>query len=136
MTGAVRKLSIVAAAFATACVYTSPSPVNDPATGSPLGARAEITAGRDQYTGELLAITAADFTLLTDRRVVVIPFDVAGIAHFRSVGIGTYGAPWPSNAEQLKYASRFPEGIPPSALDAILRTRGQTAPDTIRLSRR
>jgi hypothetical protein len=128
-------LSIAATCLAAAC-YTSVDPRTDPTLRSPLGVHGEVDVGGSRYAGELLTITAADFTLLTDRRLVVIPFTVAGDGRFKSIGIGTYGPPWPANAEQLKYASRYPYGIPAVALEAILRQHGQTAPDTARLPAR
>jgi hypothetical protein len=127
---------ITAAGVVTACIQTSPDPRIDPALRSPLGVHGQIDVGGDRYEGELLTITAADFALLTDRHLVVIPFAIAGDARFSAIGVSTFRAPWTTHAEQLKYASRYPYGIPPAALDAILRQRGQTAPDTIKISTR
>ena len=116
-----------------ACIHTTPAPRDDPTIRAPLGVHGEIDVGGDRYSGELLTITGTDFTLLTDRRLVVIPFAIARDGRFKAIGIGTYGAPWEVHAEQLKYASRYPYGIPDVALAAILRQRGQVAPDTIKL---
>jgi hypothetical protein len=126
-------LCMTAIFFAGGCIYTGRSPRNDPVARSPLGVHGQIRVGRDRYAGELLAITSNDFVLLTDR-VVVIPFAIAGVGDFGSIDIGTYGAPWQIHAEQLRYASRYPYGIPAEALDAILRQHGQTAPDTAKLT--
>jgi hypothetical protein len=35
----------------------------------------------------------------------------------------------------LRYASRYPYGIPPAALTAILRSKAQAAPDTAKAGR-
>ena len=123
-------------ACAAACIHTSREPRDDPAVRSPLGVHGEIVAGDARYSGELLTITAADFTLLTERGVVVIPFAIAGDGRFKAIDVSTYHAPWEVHAQQLKYASRYPYGIPDVALAAILRQRGQTAPDTVKATSR
>jgi hypothetical protein len=129
-------VALLIAGLAAACIYTSPKPSEDPTLRLPYGVRGEVDVGRDRYAGELLAITGVDFVMLTDRRLVVIPFAIAGTGDFGSIGVTTYGAPWQVHSEQLKYASRYPYGIPPVALDAILRQRGQTVPDTVKLAAR
>ena len=123
-------------ACAMACVHTSREPRDDPAVRSPLGVHSEIDAGNTRYSGELLAISGSDFTLLTERGVVVIPFAIAADGRFKTIDVSTYHAPWEVHAQQLKYASRYPYGIPDAALAAILRQRGQTAPDTIKATTR
>ena len=123
-------------ACATACVHTSREPRDDPAVRSPLGVHGDIDAGTTRYSGELLTISGSDFTLLTDRGVVVIPFSLAGDGRFNAIDVRTYHAPWEVHARQLKYASRYPYGIPDVALAAILRQRGQSAPDTVKASLR
>ena len=97
--------------------------------------RGAINVGANVYSGELLAITRTDFVLLTSSRLFVIPFPIAGSGDFSSIDIRTYGAPWQTHAEQLRHASRYPQGIPAPALSAILQSKGQTAPDTVRLAR-
>jgi hypothetical protein len=129
-TGAgLRALALCCSTLASACLYTSRPPRSDPVARSPLGVHAEIGVGGDRYAGELLTVTGSDFVVLGDR-LVVIPFTVANAGRFSGVSVSTYGAPWPTHAEQLRFASRFPYGIPPEALTAILGARGQAAPDT------
>ena len=129
-----QRLALLPLAAAAACVYTSPPATRDQIALSPLGVHGDITVGANRYSGELLAITRADFVLLTSRRLFVIPFRIAGPGDFGSVDIHTYGAPWETHALQLRYASRYPQGIPGVALSAILQSKGQTIPDTVRLT--
>jgi hypothetical protein len=118
----------------TAC-HTSPDPLRDPRVLSPRGVHGEIETATRTYSGELLALTQSDFVLLTDQRLVVIPFVVAYAGKFGSIDVSTYGAPWGRHAEQLRYASRYPYGIPEPALSAILRSKAQAAPDTAKAVR-
>jgi hypothetical protein len=120
----------------SASCFTSPPLSRDPIVQSPLGVHGAISVGAQRFAGELLAITTADFVLLTDRRLVVIPFMLAGPGDFSAIDIRTYGAPWGRHVEQLRLASRFPHGIPDEAMKAILTSRGQTAPDTIKAASR
>lgn len=129
-----QRLALVPLAAAAACIYTSPPATHDAIALSPLGVHGNITAGTNRYSGELLAITRTDFVLLTSRRLFVIPFQIAGPGDFSSIDVRTYGAPWETHATQLRYASRYPQGIPGVALAAILQSKGQTSPDTVRLT--
>lgn len=121
--------------LASFACYTSRDPLRDPHALSPLGVHGEIQTSARDYSGELLALTDADFILLTSEGVVVIPFSVAGDGKFASIGVSTVGAPWDRHARQLRYASRYPYGIPPAALTAILRSKAQAAPDTAKAGR-
>jgi hypothetical protein len=121
--------------MAASC-FTAPRPSRDPIVQSPLGVHGTISVGTARFAGELLAITPASFVLLTNQRVVVIPFALAGPGDFSSIDIRTYGPPWERHAEQLRLASRFPYGIPAQAMTAILASRGQTVPDTIKAESR
>lgn len=130
-----RPLAFLAFAAVSSCIHTGPVPNRDPIVLSPLGVHGDIDVGANRYSGELLAITDREFLLLTSSRLFVIPFPIAGSGDFSSIDIRTYGAPWQTHAEQLRYASRYPQGIPAPALSAILRSKGQAAPDTVRLAR-
>lgn len=131
-----RRLAFVAAAaLASACIYTSPPVAMDPVALSPLGVHGSVTAGTNAYSGELLAITTTDFVLNIGERVVVIPFAIAGPGDFSAIDVRTYGAPSAKHNDQLRYASRYPYGIPTPALTAILEAKHQAAPDTIKLAR-
>jgi hypothetical protein len=121
--------ALLAMVAGTAC-HTSPDPLRDPRVLSPRGVHGDIDTPARRYSGELLALTGADFILLTDERLVVIPFVAAYAGRFGSIDVSTYGAPWGRHAEQLRYASRYPYGIPAEALTAILRSKAQSAPDT------
>lgn len=128
-------LVVLLGALAGAACYTSRDPLRDPRALSPRGVHGDIETSARNYSGELLALTDADFVLLTDERLVVIPFVVARDGKFGSIGVSTFGAPWERHAEQLRYSSRYPYGIPPAALSAILRSKGQEAPDTAKAGR-
>jgi hypothetical protein len=125
-------VGLVLAAFGAACIYTSRSPSNDPNVLSPRGASGVVRVGLDLYEGELLAATSYDYVMLLPKRLVVIPYSIAWSAEFKSVSIRATGDPSNEHLTQLRYASRFPYGIPAPAMTAILGTTGQNAPDTIR----
>lgn len=125
-------LGLLVAVFGAACIYTSRSPSNDPIVLSPRGAPGVVRVGLDLYEGELLAATSNDYVMLLPKRLVVIPYAIAWSAEFKSVSVRATGDPNDEHLTQLRYASRFPYGIPAPAMTAILGTTGQSAPDTIR----
>jgi hypothetical protein len=84
------------------------------------------------YEGELLTVTRADLTMRTSEAVVVIPYSQIESGDFSAIDVGIAKAPSPRNLDQLRYASRFPYGIPDAAMKAILSKMGRSAPDTAR----
>ena len=122
----------VVALTVTGCIYTGGSPSKSPLANSPEGVAGVVTAAARVYEGELLTVTRADLTMRTSEAVVVIPYSEIESGDFGAIDVGIVGAPSPTNLYQLRYASRFPYGIPDAAMKAILSKLGRSVPDTVR----
>ena len=114
------------------CIYTGGSPLKSPLANSPEGVAGVVTVATHVYEGELLTVTRADLTMRTSEAVVVIPYSQIESGGFSAIDVNIVGAPSPRNLDQLRYASRFPYGIPDAAMKAILAKMGRSAPDTAR----
>jgi hypothetical protein len=125
-------LFAVAAAALAGCYHTSPPLDRDPVALSPRGVHGDVYTRASVYSGELLTVTANDLTMLTENRVVVIPFTQLSKGDFHSIDVMLAGAPSTRHFDQLRYASRFPYGIPTTALRAILSQFNRTATDTVK----
>jgi len=122
----------VVALTVTGCIYTGGSPSKSPLANSPEGVAGVVTAAARVYEGELLTVTRADLTMRTSEAVVVIPYSLIESGGFDGIDVHIIGAPSPTNLFQLRYASRYPYGIPDAAMKAILSKIGRSAPDTSR----
>ena len=118
--------------LASACIYTGGSPTESPFANLPDGVAGVVTVPAHVYEGELLTVTLADLTMLTQTSVIVIPFSQIERGVFSAIDVRIRGAPSPAQFDQLRYASRFPYGIPEPAMKAILSRRGRATPDTVR----
>ena len=114
------------------CVYTGGSPSKSALASSPEGVAGVVRVATHVYEGELLTVTKADLTMRTSDAVVVIPYSQIERGGFSAIDVGIAGAPSPTHLDQLRYASRFPYGIPDAAMKAILSKIGRSAPDTAR----
>jgi hypothetical protein len=122
----------VLALVVSGCIYTGGSPSKAPLANSPEGVAGVVTVGSRTYDGELLTVTKADLTMRTSEAVVVIPYSQIESGGFSAIDVNIVGAPSARNLDQLRYASRFPYGIPDAAMRAILSKMGRPAPDTAR----
>ncbi len=127
-----KRACLILALSLGACLKTSPPLDRDRLAMSPYGVTGTVRTPNMVYSGELLAVTPEDLTLLTDRRVVVIPYRVVVTGDFRRIDVVIHGQPSGRHFDQLRYASRFPYGIPASALAQILSTVNATAPDSVK----
>jgi hypothetical protein len=118
----------------TGCIYTGGSPSKAPLANSPEGVAGVVALHSDVYQGELLTVTKADLTLRTSERVVVIPYSLVESGAFSAIDVDIVGVPSPTNLSQLRYASRYPYGVPDAAMKAILAKIGRSAPDTARVA--
>ena len=118
--------------MASGCLFTGGSPSKSPLANSPEGVGGVVTIATQVYEGELLTVTQADLTMRTSRAVVVIPFSQIESGDFSAIDVHIARAPSPTNLDQLRYASRFPYGIPEPAMKAILSRMLRIAPDTVR----
>ncbi len=122
----------VLALVVNGCIYTGGSPSKSPLANSPEGVAGVVTVATHVYEGELLTVTPADLTMRTSGAIVVIPYSQIESGGFSAIDVHIAGAPSPRNLNQLRYASRFPYGIPDAAMKAILSKMGRSAPDTAR----
>lgn len=114
------------------CIYTGGSPSKSPLAKSPEGVAGVVTVATHVYEGELLTVTRGDLTMRTSEAVVVIPYSQIERGGFSAIDVTIAGAPSSRNLDQLRYASRFPYGIPDAAMKTILSKMGRSAPDTAR----
>jgi hypothetical protein len=122
----------VVSLLASGCIFTGGSPKESPLAKSPEGVEGVVAAAARLYEGELLTVTRADLTMLTSTGVTVIPFSQIESGVFSAIDVRFSNVPSATKLDQLRYASRFPYGIPDPAMKAILSKRGRAAPDTAR----
>jgi hypothetical protein len=127
-----RVIITVALCVAASCYHTSPPVERDPLALSPRGVSGEVATNARTYTGELLTITANDLTMLSENRIVVIPFSLMGSGDFGSIDVMIKGAPSSRHFDQLRYASRYPYGIPAPALRDLLAYLQRPKTDTVK----
>lgn len=95
-----------------------------------------VTVGEQRFAvQELLAVQDSGYVVLVGGRVAFGPFRLVNSAWFRHPGsivpVNSEGRPAPGRLEQLRFASRFPYGIPAPAMAALLRQSQQQAVDTL-----
>jgi hypothetical protein len=114
---------------------TSPSPHDYLPAVEPSGIRGDLTTTftRGALRVELLAVDDSSYIVLSRDRVAVAPFRIVQIAVFEPIGTTTRGGRGPSSGHrsQLKYASRFPYGIPAPVMARLLEKSGQQRPDDL-----
>jgi hypothetical protein len=131
-----RRLLAASALLATlpACM-TSPSPHDYLPAVDPGGIRGDLTSTWDHAAirVELLAVDDSSYIVLSRDRVAVAPFRAVRKAVFQPIGTTTSDgrAPSSDHRSQLKYASRFPYGIPADVMSRLLEKSGQTRPDDL-----
>jgi len=131
-----RRLLAASALLATltAC-RTSPSPHDYLPAVEPSGIHGDLqtTFDRNPLRVELLAVDDSSYLVLSRDRVAVAPFRVVQRAVFEPIGTTTKDGSAPSSGHrsQLKYASRFPYGIPAAAMSRLLEKSGQQRPDDL-----
>jgi hypothetical protein len=131
-----RRLLAASALLATltAC-KTSPSPHDYLPAVEPAGIRGDLTTTWDHgaIRVELLAVDDSSYIVLSRDRVAVAPFRVVRMAVFEPIGTTTRNgrAPSSDHRSQLRYASRFPFGIPVDVMSRLLEKSGQKRPDDL-----
>jgi hypothetical protein len=121
--------------LATACT-TSADPRQFELAQSPHGVAGTVTVGERRFAvQELLAVQDSGYVVLVGGRVAFGPFRLVNNARFRHLGsivpVNSEGTPAPGRLQQLRFASRFPHGIPAPAMAALLRQSQQQAVDTL-----
>src|SRR5688500_5306095 len=98
-----------------------------PAT-SPAGVYSIIRMRDQTHEGELLALDDSAFVLITRDGVVQIPFSViigAEFAQVKRISAASAADFRGSLGRHLRLVSRFPQGLTPELLSALLRSRQQ-----------
>lgn len=103
----------------------------EPAAITAAGAVGWVEANRVHYEGTLLAITDTTLVLQlgTSQRLIEVPTRV--IRHFDFNPFGGGSNPTAAELNLLRQASRFPFGIPESALASLLARADQAAIERI-----
>lgn len=120
-----RPTMIVALVFLAAACSRGPSIRKLPHTTNPIGAQATVVVGSRQFAGELIAVQDSGYLVrnATDR-FVFVPFS-AGPRVRTSVRRAVSGRPIGEDLRVLRLSSRYPYGISPTVLRALLAQRAQ-----------
>ena len=117
-----------------ACIWTSPPP-QTVILQSVRGQEAFVGFGRFQSRGELLALNDTALVLLSAMSAPVV---IAPLALVQRIEFGAYttyyirnGALSADDREQLRWSSRFPQGLTKEAMTALLQAAGQQQPDLL-----
>ena len=116
----------------TAC-HTSPAPDVVALADSQHGAMVMLhMVDGPARTGELLAVRDSSLLLLRNRQVVVAPLSAVASVDFGETSVRVERTSVAELLERARRASRFPFGITPGAMAALLRSTGQDAPVELR----
>jgi hypothetical protein len=130
-------LALGAALVSAACIRTGP----DPAAEAREKVRGDVgefslTTGQP-FRGELLAVTDATFVLFANQRVTIAPRSIVERIVFGWSELATgRGLISDGDLAALRHRSRFPYGITSATMAGLLRTSGQSSPDTLGKARR
>jgi hypothetical protein len=123
-----KRLAPIVMMLLTACViHAGPGPDSYPPAHSASGLSTSLVLATSRVDGELLEVRDSALVILTQDRVVLVPFttiDSGSFAHSR-VAVGHGKKPAWDDFESIRLLSRYPQGIPPEALRRILADKGQ-----------
>jgi len=122
-----RALPSALAVVLAGCYFGQTAAKFEPALG-PRGVATTITsAGRTVVSGELIEVGDTSLLVDTAPAIVRVPYDVIRHAAFAQTGIHLDDgrAPAASTRDKLRLLSRFPQGLSPALLQALLEARGQ-----------
>jgi hypothetical protein len=129
-----RRTSALACLLVLTACYTSPAPHVVALADSQRGAMVmlHMTDGSAR-TGELLAVRDSSLLLLRNQRVVTAPLSSIVSMDLGDTRLAVAQRERPRDLlERVRDASRFPYGITPAAMSALLRSTGQDAPTELR----
>ena len=114
--------SMMAAAFTLAGCYTGPSTKDFRPATTPRGVGARIELHHRSLSGELLEVRDTAFVLYDDAGtgLVLLPFSAVAGARFDEIGSYSGGTPDAEWSVKLRQVSRYPYGMSPSVLQALL----------------
>jgi hypothetical protein len=125
--------SALAGLLALAACHTSPAPDVVALADSQRGAMVMLhMVDGSARTGELLAVRDSSLVLLRNRQVAVVPLSAVAIVDFGETRLSLERTPAAELLDRARRASRFPYGITPGAMAALLRSTGQEAPLELR----
>ena len=112
----------MAAAFSLVACYTGPSSNEFHPATTPRGVDARVELPHRSIRGELLEVRDTAFVLYDDAGtgLVLVPFSAVGGARFDALGSYSGGTPDPEWSAKLRQVSRYPYGMSPSVLQALL----------------
>jgi len=121
---------VVCALAICGCHFGTRARTFGPAQG-PEGVSAEIvTPAGGWVSGELLEVQDTALLVLSDQRIVLVPYSLVRSAQFAQMNKNTtiLGQVTPSVAvrEELRLVSRFPQGVTPELLEELLDAYGQS----------
>ena len=129
-----RLISVSAIALTSAC-RTSPAPDRFRPAFVPNGVHGVITLDSGKRVEvELLEVTDTAYVVLTGNRVAVAPYRALRRVYFEHqdwMDQPDHADPSSELRERLRYASRFPFGMPAATLAELLRRGGQDRPDNL-----
>ena len=114
--------SMMAAAFTLAACYTGPSAKKFRPATTPRGVDARIELHQRSLSGELLEVRDTAFVLYDNAGtgLVLVPFSAVHDARFDALGSYSGGVPDAEWSVKLRQVSRYPYGMSPSVLQALL----------------
>lgn len=123
---------IIAVLALTAGCTRGPSIRSLPHTTNPIGAQAQFSIGGTRMEGELIAVPDSGYVVRNSAdRLVFIPFTAVRGMRIPTVSTSITGYPSDEHRRALRLASRYPHGVSPEILRALLARRSQTAVDRL-----
>lgn len=123
---------LVAAFLMTAGCTRGPSVRSLPHATNPMGAQVRFSVGGARLEGELIAVPDSGYVIRNSaNRLVFAPFAAVRGMRVPTVSGAITGPPSAENHRELRMASRYPHGLSPQVLSALLARGSQTAVDRL-----
>ena len=119
---------LLSLALTTGCSMGTRARAYPPAL-DPAGRLVQVNLNQRLINGELLAVSDTGLLLLQQRQVILVKYSVISNSSFEdlppSVAVRNREPPSAPVREQLRLASRFPQGVTPERLQVLLLAYGQ-----------
>lgn len=127
------RASLMMAAFLMVVGCTrGPSVRSLPHTTNPVGAQVTFSVGGTRFNGELIAAPDSGYVIRNSaNRLVFAPFTAVRGMRVPTVSGVITGYPFAEDHRELRMASRYPQGLSPQVLSALLARASQTAVDRL-----
>jgi len=117
--------------FAAGCT-NGPAVSSLPFVTAPIGSDATFFGAGTAMTAELVAVQDSGYVFINSRdRVVFAPFASVRNLRIPTLRRAVSGTPSEANRRALRLASRYPQGVSPGILKALLARRSQPAVERI-----